>query len=334
MESGTHEVLNNTPGIIRLAKSPGMREEIHSPVFHFLHISIVVNNGFTLHHDRQAPGQRHALPDLGTLRPDRLGQQIKILRSAQDHTPVFPVLGNHGKHLRGKVPGHVGAEPVLQLVHDHNHPFVRVLVIGQLAPMGQRFILVHIFCVGNTLCKGILIMQLHGVLEECSTLSVTLAPSKYYKPLGSKEVRFPVIEIIDILLGSIHEDFKQRRTLHRRADAAPVHPVTFPVPAVVPKETVQVKDQQNSKEKNHRPFQKLEQHLTHGSKGCNQCRTHKIPPVCITNFLPTVRIHTAVFSICNTEMKILYYKSPAEPDMLQRICNTVIRAEALPRSSG
>ena len=90
-------------------------------------------------------------------------------------------------------------------------------------------------------------MQLHGVLEECSTLSATLAPGKHYETLGSKEVRLPVIQIIHILSGSINEDPEQGGTLYQRTDAATLHTVALPVPAVVPEETIQVKYDQDYK---------------------------------------------------------------------------------------
>ena len=224
METRFYKIINNRPSIVSVAKSPGMREKIHSEVFHLFYITIVVNNRLPPHYDGNNTSQRHALPDLCTLGADRLRQQVKVLCSAQDHTPVFPVLGNDGEHLRRKVPGHVTGKPVLQLVHDHDYPFVSVLIVGKLAPMGKCFILVTILCITDALGQGILVMQIHGVLEQGSTFSIALTAGENDHALRMEKVRLTVVHIINVLLGSIHKDPEQRRTFYRAPDAATLDP--------------------------------------------------------------------------------------------------------------
>ncbi len=207
-----------------------MDEKVHPPVFQFLHVTVVVYDGLAADDDGEHPGKGDALPDFRALGTDCLRQQVEVLRRAEDDAAVLPVLRDDAEHLRREVPALIGAEPVLELVHDDHDALVLVLVVDKLLPVPELLVLVGELRVAQAFRERVCVKQLDGILHQRGRLPVSLAPGKYDETLRAEEVGLPAVDVRDIAPRRVPEQAPEHGRLPGPPHAAALHALT-PAPA-------------------------------------------------------------------------------------------------------
>ena len=176
-----------------------MYEVIETAMFPFLHVTGAVQNGFYPVDEGNASEQSQALSDFGGLFSERLCQPVKALSRSEDNAPVFPVLGDDFQHFRREVFRLVRAEPVLHFIDLDTNALNTVLIVDELTPMVQLYILKCVIQISDDLHQRIFLLVSKRLFHQRDGLSRTLTASKDNAPLileivgrAAKIVRHPL----------------------------------------------------------------------------------------------------------------------------------------------